>query len=91
MSLLRLRIIGGPAGPLRRCDAATTVLQQPRSAPSGVDLDAPVFQHGTDHTEPGVTFTSRGTATPGQVYVQRDGGPRTKLKVEGLTGRVSTS
>ena len=74
-----------------RCDATTTVIQNARTAPAGVDLDGPVFQHGTDHTEPGVTFTSRGTATPGQVYVQRDGGPRTKLKVEGLTGRVSMS
>lgn len=56
-------------------------------AEDGLSIDAPTFGAGT-----GVTFTTRGTATPrGTVVVGRDGSDRrVVLQVEGLTGRVST-
>ena len=56
-----------------------------------VHLSEPAFLDGvTEH--PGVTFSSRGSAWPGQVAVVRDGSyvPRV-VRVEGMTGRVSAN
>lgn len=75
-----------------RCDGTTTTLEAARTAPRGLDLLTPSFDYGTsvpDRT--GVTFRPWGSATPGGLYVQREGGPRIRIAVQGLTGRVSTS
>jgi len=54
-------------------------------------LTSPSFAQGAEATGPGLTFTPRGTATPGSVRVARDGSDRVVVvSVEGLTGRVST-
>jgi Tfp pilus assembly protein FimT len=56
-----------------------------------VHLASPAFS-SPDGTSPGVTFTARGTAWPGEVQVTRDGSTKTyRLTVEGLTGRVALS
>lgn len=50
------------------------------------------FTSGPGATGPGVTFSSRGTATPGGLELARDGSStRRTVSVEGLTGRVTTS
>lgn len=50
------------------------------------------FVTGVDQQSSGVTFRSRGTATPGRVVVAREGSGTTRLvRVEGLTGRVSVN
>lgn len=75
-----------------RCDGTTTTLEAARTAPDGLDLVTPVFTYDTSGTvRSGVTFRPWGSATPGGLYVQRDGGPRVRVAVEGLTGRVSVS
>lgn len=59
---------------------------------SRVDLRSPAFTHA-GATLPGVTFSARGTATPGSVEIVRDDGDgrvRT-VRVEGLTGRVAAN
>lgn len=54
-----------------------------------VRLSEPSFS-GVSGTSTGVTFSSRGTAWPGQVKVTREGSTKQYVvRVEGLTGRVS--
>lgn len=58
---------------------------------SQVHLSSAAFT-GSTGTSPGVTFFSRGTATPGTVRLRRDDdATTTTLRVEGLTGRVAIS
>ncbi len=53
-------------------------------------FDSPAFTTGPSATNVGVTFRSRGTATPGKVTLRRDGSSaKTVITVEGLTGRVA--
>lgn len=72
------------------CSASTKVLL---SGPFGLDsksvhLSSAVFT-GSSGTSAGVTFTSRGTATPGKLKLRRDDAATvTTVTVEGLTGRV---
>lgn len=67
------------------CGATTSTLEGPVKIDSKrVHLITPSFASSA-----GVTFTSRGTATPGSLVVTRDGSSRQiQIKVEGLTGRV---
>lgn len=70
-------------------DAAGTVLSGPWELGSALDLQGASFTH-PDATRAAVTFTSRGTATPGRVEVRReDTGAVRRITVEGLTGRVA--
>jgi type II secretion system protein H len=76
------------------CDnaAKTTVDGPTKTSSRKVHLASPAFTTTTGGTSPGVTFTARGTAWPGQVTVTRDGSSKTYvLTVEGLTGRVALS
>lgn len=75
------------------CPATTgTVLTGPVELGSHVRLSAAAFtstQVG-DPVQTGVSFSSRGTAWPGQVSVVRDDSSKSyTVAVEGLTGRVS--
>lgn len=76
-----------------RCDSSAKVrLEGPVPAEDGIDLAQPRFQHDATTYLAGVSFAPRGTATPGSVEVRRDGGGTTDtVRVEGLTGRVSSS
>jgi hypothetical protein len=75
------------------CDATEKVLVEgpmETSSPA-VHLVSPSFL-SSGGSRPGVSFTARGTAWPGEVRVTRDGSSKIyTLKVEGLTGRVSLS
>ncbi len=76
-----------------RCesDTKTALPGHGTTGSSGIHLSAPAFVAATGTTYPGVTFTSRGTASPGQVRVTREGSSTVHVVVvEGLTGRVST-
>lgn len=78
---------------LGACDAPSkTLLRGPFALDSKrVHLVAPSFT-GPSGSSSGVTFSSRGTATPGSVKVTRDGSSKVwQLSVEGLTGRVVAS
>lgn len=68
------------------------VLLGPVDLDDRVDLRTPAFAHGTGNLA-GVTFTPRGTASPGSVeIVRRDGDGRVRtVRVEGLTGRVAAN
>lgn len=56
-----------------------------------VHLSGPTFADAASTTQTGVTFLPRGSAWPGQVSVIRDGSSLTYVvRVEGMTGRVST-
>lgn len=72
-------------------DTGRTVLEGPVSLDSDrVHLTSASFSSSAGSTS-AATFSSRGTATPGQVRVGRDGSTRTlTITVEGLTGRVDT-
>lgn len=60
-----------------------------RTGSPDVRLSGPSFTSQAG-TSAGVTFYARGTASPGQVSVTRDGSPKEYVvKVEGLTGRVA--
>ncbi|MCM0622373.1 GspH/FimT family pseudopilin [Nocardioides bruguierae] len=75
-----------------RCaDDDRTALQEPVALDGqGTHLLDPAFTTDDDGTLPGVTFSSRGTATAGTVTVVRDDSDREiVIHVEGLTGRVS--
>jgi prepilin-type N-terminal cleavage/methylation domain-containing protein len=75
-----------------RCDGTTTTIEATRKAPKGLDLVSPVFDYGDSAPDrTGVTFRPWGSATPGGFFVEREGGPRVRVAVAGLTGRVSTS
>ena len=70
---------------------ARSRLEGPIEADGGLDLVSPRFVTGTTTTSTGVTFSPRGSATPGRVTIRRDGSDSTTvLEVEGLTGRVTT-
>ncbi len=73
------------------CDSSSKVaLGSPRTLPDGISFQSPSFTTGPGATVPGVTFRSRGTATPGSVSLRRDGSTTTtSISVEGLTGRVA--
>lgn len=65
------------------------VLGGPWEVARNLDLQDAAFTHA-DGTRPALTFTSRGTATPGRVEVRReDTGRVRRVTVEGLTGRVA--
>lgn len=76
-----------------RCESASKVrIDGPVDAGDGLDLDAPLFTVTAESTSTGVTFSPRGTATPGSVRLRRDGSETVvTLRVEGLTGRVTES
>ena len=76
------------------CDSSSRVrVAGPIStAASSVELSAPGFTAQSGATSTGVTFYARGTAWPGTVQVTRTGESRVyTLRVEGLTGRVSSA
>lgn len=72
-------------------DPGRTAIEGPVEVDSArVHLRSAAFSAGAGSTT-GVTFSSRGTATPGSVVVSRDGSSRIwTISVEGLTGRVET-
>ena len=74
-----------------RCsDAAKVLARGPVKLASGVRISTPSFTSEANVPNPGVTFASRGTGSPGTVAVTRDGSSTVyTLSVEGLTGRVS--
>lgn len=77
-----------------RCDDDTKVrIEGPVAAGDGLRLVEPRFQHAESVQLSGVSFAPRGTATPGQVRVTRDDDATQEsvIKVEGLTGRVSST
>lgn len=56
-----------------------------------LDLRAVGFTAAADGSTTGVTFSARGTASPGSVKIARDGSDHVlTIAVEGLTGRVTT-
>jgi prepilin-type N-terminal cleavage/methylation domain-containing protein len=56
-----------------------------------LDLLDVAFAPAEDGSTTGVTFSARGTASPGSVKIARDGSERVlTIAVEGLTGRVTT-
>jgi type II secretion system protein H len=76
----------------RPCDDSSKIkLDGPYDLDGRVRLAGAAFTSATGATSAGVTFTSRGTAWPGEVSIARDGSSRTRVvKVEGLTGRVTS-
>lgn len=72
------------------CDAPTrTALGPAEQLEDGVRFTEAKFAVGDGTTVTGVTFRSRGTASPGTVTIRRDGSDTQRtLSVEGLTGRV---
>ncbi len=75
---------------LGACDSADrTPVGGSRSLDDGVRFESPRFLLTSAQTSTGVTFRSRGTASPGSVEVHREGSDNVQvLTVEGLTGRV---
>ncbi|HEY9562259.1 MAG TPA: GspH/FimT family pseudopilin [Nocardioides sp.] len=76
-----------------RCDGTDrTLLEGPIPTDSDkVDIASASFT-STASGQHGVTFTARGTATPGTVRITRSGTDKAYvIHVEGLTGRVSIS
>jgi type II secretory pathway pseudopilin PulG len=70
-------------------DAAKTLVSGPRKVPSNVHIDSPHFSV-SGGSSAGATFQPRGTGSPGEVEVRRDGSNKTYvLAVDWLTGRVS--
>ena len=71
-------------------DTGRSVIEGPVPLDSDqVHLTTAAFSTGTGSSA-GVTFSSRGTATPGTVTVGRDGSGRIgTIRVDGLTGRVT--
>lgn len=77
---------------LGACDSTEKVrVQGPvKTASPKVVIASAAFTGTASIGQPGVTFSARGTAWPGQVSVTRPGTSKTYVvKVEGLTGRVS--
>lgn len=71
-------------------DAGKVRIQGPMTTGGEVYLVDPLFNGSAVTT--GVTFSQRGTATPGSVAVKRAGSSKTYVvAVEELTGRVSLS
>ena len=78
----------------RACDDSTkTLLEGPWKVDDhNVSLASAAFTSPSGPDQPGVTFTSRGTAWPGEVRITRNGSTKVRVvDVEGLTGRVSAS
>lgn len=76
-----------------RCDSSTKTALPGHwdTGSTRIHLDSPAFVSSVGTSTPGVTFTSRGTATPGQVRITREGSSAVHVVVvEGLTGRVSS-
>lgn len=72
------------------CGDTGEELQGPAELDTRVRLRAPAFETPGGSLVSGVTFTSRGTASPGSVQVvRRDGSGDHEVRVEGLTGRVA--
>jgi prepilin-type N-terminal cleavage/methylation domain-containing protein len=72
-------------------DSTKQKVAGPVTAANGIDIDDPSFI-ATSGSSPGVTFQGRGTATPGDVRIGRNGSGTTyQLAVDWLTGRVSLS
>lgn len=76
-----------------RCDSSTRQrIEGPVQIDGNLDIEAPSFLVASGSTSPGVTFSPRGSATPGSVELRRDGSDTVvTLRVEGLTGRVTES
>jgi type II secretion system protein H len=75
-----------------RCDATDKVrVQGPfHTASPKVAISSAAFTGTSSTVYPGVTFSPRGTASPGELKLTRSGAERTYvISVEGLTGRVS--
>ena len=71
-------------------DTGKVKLSGPVKASARVHIDAPHFTPSGGGTSAGATFQGRGTGSPGEVRVTRDGSARTyRLSVDWLTGRVS--
>lgn len=74
-----------------RCDAPTRTRDRVLlELPDQVEVDAPRFTY-PEETRSEVTFTPRGTATPGTVRLLSAGVGTRTITIEGLTGRVLTN
>jgi prepilin-type N-terminal cleavage/methylation domain-containing protein len=72
-------------------DAAKVKLNGSYRLEARAHLSSAAFTSATGATGSGVTFTSRGTAWPGSISITRDDSSVVRVvKVEGLTGRVSS-
>lgn len=73
------------------CGAGGTQMGDSMLTPSPrVTFASASFTQADGTTASTLTFTPRGSATPGRALIQRDGGRKTyTISVEGLTGRVS--
>ena len=73
-----------------RCsDAGKTLVRGPVTAAAGVGIASPAFTSASGTTVAGVSFLGRGTGSPGDVRITREGSSKTYvLTVDGLTGRV---
>jgi type II secretion system protein H len=76
-----------------RCSDATKVkVLGPRTLAAQVRISAPSFTSAAGTPAPGATFQGRGTGSPGDVEITRDGSSKVyTLSVDWLTGRVSLS
>lgn len=74
-----------------QCGAAGTPVGSPaQTASNRVAITSAAFTQPDGSVARSVQFTMRGSATPGSVTLQRQGGTKTyTISVEGLTGRVS--
>lgn len=74
-----------------RCaDASKTRVFGPVEARGHVHIDSPSFTSTGGSASSGATFEGRGTGSPGEVRVTRDGSSKVyELSVDWLTGRVS--
>lgn len=72
------------------CGATYDLLSRDEVDGGGTALNSASFSPSAGSPTTGVTFTPRGTATPGSVKVTRRGSEKVwTVSVEGLTGRVS--
>ena len=73
------------------CSDATKVkILGPRALAAKVRISGPSFTSAAGTPAPGVTFQGRGTGSPGDVKITRDGSTKVyTLSVDWLTGRVS--
>lgn len=70
--------------------SSKTAVAGAEDAGDGLHLGDPRFTVGVGSTTTGVTFTPRGSATPGRVRVTRDDSDHVlTVTVDSLTGRVS--
>lgn len=75
------------------CDSGSKVaMGAARPLPRGLSFSSAAFTTAPSVNVAGVTFRSRGSATPGSVKLMRTGSSTTTtISVEGLTGRVAIS